>query len=132
MTRPRGYVLDAPALLALINEEPGADAVESALDLEATCISVVQIAEAVAVLVRKGFPDDEIRQIRDSLMLSEVPLSGNIALAAGLLHRVTHSLGLSLGDRIRLALAAHLQLPAMTSDRAWADPQVGIAVQLIR
>ena len=132
MTEPHGFVLDASALLALINNEPGADMVESALNLGATCISVVQVAEVVAVLVRKGFPDEEVRQILDGLMVREVALSGEIALASGLLHRATRPLCLSLGDRICLALADHLQLPAMTSDRAWADPQVGIAIQLIR
>jgi ribonuclease VapC len=53
------------------------------------------------------------------------------ALCADLLPR-TRSLGLSLGDRACLALAAAEGCPAMTADTAWKDLDVGVEVVLIR
>jgi PIN domain nuclease of toxin-antitoxin system len=40
--------------------------------------------------------------------------------------------GLSLGDRVCLALARHLGLPAITSDRAWVGLLGDVTVQAIR
>jgi PIN domain nuclease of toxin-antitoxin system len=41
-------------------------------------------------------------------------------------------LGLSLGDRACLALAAELGVVALTTDREWARADVGVEVALIR
>jgi ribonuclease VapC len=54
-----------------------------------------------------------------------------IAFAAAALMPLAQPLGLSLGDRICLATAGILGLPAVTSDRAWAG-LAGIAVEVIR
>jgi len=42
-----------------------------------------------------------------------------LALASGLLRPATKTLGLSLGDRVCLALAQDLDCPVLTADRAW-------------
>ena len=46
----------------------------------------------------------------------------------------TRAVGLSLGDRACLALAAELGVPALTADRGWAGvaEAAGVAVQVIR
>jgi hypothetical protein len=46
-------VLDASAVIALINEEPGADVVDAALD--DAVISAVNLSEVIAVLIDAGF-----------------------------------------------------------------------------
>jgi ribonuclease VapC len=47
---------------------------------------------------------------------------------------VTKPFGLSLGDRLCLALPRREKQPAVTTDRSWAEagPLVGVTVQLIR
>ena len=50
-------VLDASAVIALINKEPGADVVDAVLD-EAV-ISAVNLSEVIAVLTDAGFEFDE-------------------------------------------------------------------------
>jgi ribonuclease VapC len=42
------------------------------------------------------------------------------------------TLGLSIGDRSCLALAAEHDLPAVTADRAWSALDAGIEVVVIR
>jgi len=54
------------------------------------------------------------------------------ALIAARLRPLTRHLGLSLGDRICLALAIERQCPALTADRNWANLKIGIPIQLIR
>ena len=61
-----------------------------------------------------------------------VPVDAELGLRAGVLHAATRSRGLSLGDRICLALAEGEGVPALTADRAWADLDIGIEVSLIR
>lgn len=69
-----------------------------------------------------------------SLPLTVFDLDMETAIAAGGMMRVTRSFGLSLGDRICLALAAQRKCAAMTADRVWRDAGVvlGIEVRLIR
>ena len=45
---------------------------------------------------------------------------------------ITRAQGLSLGDRACLALALRLGLPALTTDRAWVELDVGVAVRAAR
>ncbi len=48
------------------------------------------------------------------------------------LRPLTARQGLSLADRACLVLAARLGVPALTTDRVWADADVNTEVQLIR
>jgi PIN domain nuclease of toxin-antitoxin system len=48
------------------------------------------------------------------------------------LYRETKSLGLSLGDRACLALAATTHATVWTTDRAWKKLKIGVRVDLIR
>lgn len=50
---------------------------------------------------------------------------------AGLLRPPTRPLGLSLGDRACLALARELDATALSTDRAWAELDLGITVQVL-
>ena len=122
--------LDASAVLAVINSEPGAEMVQDAWT-EAS-ISAANYSEVIAKLVDAGLDDAEAIAILEALPFTVHALDVAQARRAGLLRRWTREYGLSLGDRACLALAASLGLPAMTADRAWMDLGLGIEVIVIR
>ena len=122
-------VLDASALLALLQDEPGGDRVLESLP--GAFISSVNLSEVVAKLAELGMPEPDIR-LALSLGLEVVPFDEALAFSAGTLRTVTRSEGLSLGDRACLALALSRSLPAHTTDRAWRDIHIDVEVEVIR
>ncbi|MBI4282393.1 MAG: type II toxin-antitoxin system VapC family toxin [Chloroflexi bacterium] len=123
-------VLDASALLALLNGEPGADIVAEALSEAA--VSAINVSEVVAKLAEAGMPEGAIREALEGLLLDIVPFDLAQAYVAGLLRPSTRSVGLSLGDRGCLSLAQMLDLPALTADRTWEHLSTDIKVRVIR
>ncbi len=123
-------VLDASALLALLNAEKGADLVQDWLP-EAV-ISAVNLAEVVTRLAALGMPENEIRDSLALLGLEVVPFDEIQAFLAGLIYPQVQPYGLSLGDRACLALARASGAPALTADRAWRDAGLNIDIRVIR
>ena len=125
-------VLDASALLALLLGEPGADRVREVL--AGSALSTINLAEVVGHFSRNGAAENDIRLVLESLPIDLIGLDEEAAYAAGLLLPVTRAAGLSLGDRVCLALARRLGVPAVTADRAWRGiaAAVGVEVELIR
>ena len=124
------YVLDASALLTLLNRELGADTVRPLV--ESSVISSVNWAEVLQKATTLGM---EIRVVRDqvrSLGLGVLEFTGDDAELAAQLWSTTRQAGLSLGDRACLSLAHRLGLPALTADRAWVALNLDIEVRLIR
>ncbi len=123
-------VLDASAVLALINEEPGGEKVDALLG-HAT-ISAVNWSEVIAVLVDAGFVAERASTRISALGLAVIAFDQPQALAAGALRAVTRSAGLSFGDRACLGLAEARKAPAVTADRRWSTLNLTAKVQLIR
>lgn len=127
-------VLDASALMALLRNEPGADAVRQAIS-QGAAICTVNVSEVVAKLNEAGMPVDDIRQAIQSLGLTVADFNMDLAYQAGVLRaqtRHTRHIGLSLGDRACLALAIHLNLQVVTADRACAALSLGPSITVIR
>lgn len=126
------YVLDASALLCLINGEPGAERVESVLS--SSVISTVNLAEVASKLNEIGADADSTRVLLAPLHLAIVPFDDNAAYAAGALRTPTRGQGLSLGDRACLALAASRGAVALTTDKAWpaVGERLGVIVEMLR
>jgi PIN domain nuclease of toxin-antitoxin system len=124
-------VLDASALLAWLNGEPGTDPVAEALAAGAV-ISSVNLSEVVAKLADVGGVESEIREALTPLGLDVRTFDRDDAFEAGILRPATRKLGLSLGDRACLALGLRLAQPVMTADRSWANLEIGVEVVLIR
>jgi ribonuclease VapC len=122
-------VLDASAVLALIQAEPGGPIVEARLD--GARLSAVNLAE-VAQRLNDQWPDDLVTTVLAKFPCEVIDFNGPLALRAGLLRRVTKARGLSLGDRACLALAERDGLAVLTGDRAWAELDLGVEVVLIR
>lgn len=123
-------VLDASALLCLLNDEPGADRV---IEVLSRCvIGTTNLAEVVSKLRERGLSLDEVREALGGLHLDVRPLSPAQAFIIGDLRPATRSLGLSPGDRACLALAMDLQAALFTTDAALASVEVGIDITDIR
>ena len=123
-------VLDASALLALLNSEPGASLVASALP--SGVMSTVNLSEVVAKLGDAGLPEQAVVAALEPLPFDVVPFSTEQAYDAGLLRPSTKQAGLSMGDRACLSLARSLNLPALTADRNWQQLEVGVEMRVIR
>jgi len=123
-------VIDASALLALLNAEPGADVVAEALP--GGVISAVNLSEVVAKLCDAGMPEKTIHQALQPLGIEIVPFDEEQAYQAGLLRVATQDMGVSLGDRACLSLAKKLGVVALTADRVWAGLSVGVTIKVIR
>lgn len=123
-------VIDASALLALLNAEPGADVVAEAIP--GGVISAVNLSEVIAKLCEAGMPEKAIRQALQPLGLEVVPFDEAQAYQAGLLRTATRGTGISLGDRACLGLAKMLGVGALTADRAWLELSIGVLIKVIR
>ena len=123
-------VLDASALLCLLNDEPGAERV---LDvLTQSVVGTTNLAEVVSKLRERGVPLDEVREALGGLHLDVRPLSPAQAMIIGDLRPATKPLGLSLGDRACLALAVDLQAEMLTTDAKLASAHVGVSITNVR
>ena len=126
-------ILDASAVLAYLLREPGEDQVAAAIGLGAG-LGTGNLAEVMTRLVRDGVSVGTAHGVLDELPVELVDLEADLALRAGALVLATRKLGLSLGDRLCLALAIRENLPALTADPTWAEiaPRIGATVRLIR
>ena len=124
-------VLDASALLAVLNQEPGAENLPPQRLAQAT-ISAVNLAEAHTKLVREGIEPDEAWEDVMGPIQDCTPFTAEQAKIAGSLAARTRSVGLSLGDRACLALGLTLKAPVYTTDRAWKNLKLGVRIYVIR
>jgi len=126
-------VLDASALLAYLRNEPGAEAVLHRI-LGDTTMTTLNFSEVAQRLVMGGAGESELRDLRSRLVFPLVDIDDDLAIRAAVLITDTRAAGLSLADRICLALAGRLGVPAVTADRAWQAIAgvIGIQVELIR
>jgi PIN domain nuclease of toxin-antitoxin system len=123
-------VVDASAILALLNQENGSEEVSRFIGKAA--ISTVNLSEIIAKLADAGIPEEDIRQILSNLNLEVINFNKEQALKAGMLRPITKSIGLSFGDRACLALGIILNQPVLTTDRLWGSINVGVEVRLLR
>ena len=124
-------VLDASAILAVINSEPGGQELTPEL-LARAVSSAVNLAEVQTKLVSRGWTpaqawEDATSPVREVLAFDEQQ-----ARIAGDLVTQTRHLGLSLGDRACLALGIALKLPVYTAEKVWKKAGVGVRVHVIR
>jgi len=121
-------LLDASAVLALLQDEAGSAIVGAALALAA-----ISAVNAVEVLARLGANMAEA-DARTAFAALEIPLlpftAAEIGRAQGLVRR--HRGVLSLADCACIATAERLGIPVLTADRVWATLPLGIEVRLIR
>jgi len=124
------YVLDASAVLALLNQETGKERVEAVL--ADSCIGAVNYCEVLGKLIDAGLPEKEARESVELLNVEVVGFDIDMARLAAVLRPTTKKLGLSLGDRSCLALALARRNTAVTAERTWPKIKIGVKIELIR
>ena len=126
------YVLDSSAVIALLSREPGAEKVAGLLDI--SLISSVNFSEVVGFFARRGLTRSDVENYLPAQALEVVPVDRKTAFEAGMMLQLLSQYGLSLGDRICLALARQRSAPVLTADRMWMKvaADLGVTVELIR
>ncbi|MGH9733003.1 MAG: PIN domain-containing protein [Candidatus Acidiferrales bacterium] len=124
-------VLDASALLAILNQESGADKLTPDL-LGGAVISAVNLAEVHGKLVERGVSSDDAWEAAVSPGSEAVDSTSEHAGLAGELVAQTRPLGLSLGDGACSALGLVLKAPVYTAHKTWSKLKLNIRVHVIR
>jgi ribonuclease VapC len=124
-------VLDASAVLALIQDEPGAEVVAG--ELSGARMSTANLAEVVGTLVDAGIDGREAVDLLTAAGVVFEPVTLEDAVLAGALRGLGGGRTLSLGDRCCLALTTRAA-PAevLTADRVWAELDLPVVVRLVR
>ena len=123
-------VLDASALLAYLQDEPGGEQVRAVLPR--AVLSTVSWTEVIGKAREDGVDTRGLREDLESLGLAFEPFSAVQAEIAGRLEERTRRYGLSLGDRACLALGSDRGEPVCTADRAWTQLHLGVEIETIR
>jgi ribonuclease VapC len=124
-------VLDASALLALIQNELGAAVIRPLL--KRAVMSTINVAEVLTALQRVEVqPKDAIVSVGD--IIHEItPFDIEQAQSTAELQPIVRHKGLSLGDRACIALGQKLQAPIYTADKIWGELQLdNTTIHIIR
>lgn len=126
-------VLDASAVLVLIQEEPGHEKVRAALREEVCFMSAANLAEAAAKLHGALKDIGKTRRLLSLPNLEVLPVTEAHAYQAAELALIGRSLGLSLGDRLCLATAILAHAEVLTADQVWSRlGSKGPKIRLVR
>jgi len=124
-------VLDASALLVLLNGEPGAEKLTPQVLANATS-STVNLAEVQSKLVSRGMEPEDAWEATISPIREATTFTAEQAKLAGSLIAQTGAFGLSLGDRACLALGIVLQAHVYTADKSWRNLKLGVRIHVVR
>lgn len=109
-------VLDASAILAFLQNEDGADAVEAALSGD-SCCGAANWSEVAQKVLGAGRDWEIVRALLVSYGVRVEAVTGDDAEWAA--RRWKRGEGLSLADRLCLALAERADAEVLTADVAW-------------
>jgi len=125
-------ILDASAVLAFLQDETGSEKVDAVLSEGKAIISAVNYAEVVGKLFEAGLPEASVKVVMENLELQIEPFDDKQAWKTGLLRMSTREFGLSLADRVCLALAYIKKLPIITGDKQWDKLKTDIKIIQLR
>ncbi len=127
-------LIDASAILAYLHDEPGAETVDAALLGTECLVTAANHAEIISRCLDRGVAADVVETLLRELGYRVVELSPADGAQAGLLRPLTRRWGLSLGDRLCLAVARRLRIPVLTADRPWLElaAPLGLDIRCIR
>jgi PIN domain nuclease of toxin-antitoxin system len=111
-------VLDASAILAFVQGEDGADVVEASMALGPVC-GAANWSEVAQKVLAAGRDWDLVRALLVSYDVGVEPVLVDDAEWAA--HRWQQGEGLSLADRLCLALAERVDADVLTADVQWGS-----------
>ena len=123
-------VLDASALLAYLQDEPGCEIIDSVL--AESVMSSVNWAEVIQKLIVAEVDLDGMFDELQALGMKIEPFTIENAELAARLWKQTRQVGLSLGDGACLSLGLCLEVPVVTCDRVWATLDLSLDIRVIR
>lgn len=109
-------VLDASAILAYLQDEPGADLVEAQLSNDAQC-GAANWSEIAQKVLAGGRDWGLVKALLNSYGIQIEPVLGIDAGWAA--NRWTKGESLSLGERLCFSLGDHLDCVVLTADKNW-------------
>ena len=115
------YVMDASAMLALMQAEKGWKVVDELIQEQECVASCVNIAEVGTRMIDKGLAPSQLERTLKELDVQPIDFDLEQSTFCAELRLSTKYAGLSLGDRACLALTKLMGGTAVTSDRAWLD-----------
>ena len=124
------FVLDASALLAYLQDEPGSEVIDRVL--AESVMSSVNWAEVIQKSIAAEVNVDGMLDELQALGMKVEPFTVENAELSGRLWKQTRQAGLSLGDRACLSLGLYLKVSVLTSDRIWASLDLPLDIQIIR
>lgn len=124
-------VLDASAIMSIVNAEPGFETLTLAL-LDGAVCSAVNLAEVQAKLVSRGWESQQAWDDATSPVDDVVPFDSQQAKITGDLVTLTRAFGLSLGDRACLALGISLNAAVYTTEKIWKRLRLSVPIHVIR
>lgn len=123
-------LLDASALLAWLRQEPGFERVRN--ELRGGHVASINWSETLQKAAQFGFDVKAIAGRFSSRGIEVVDVTARDGEWAAELWASTQ--GLSLADRLCLAVGWRLGVPVLTADRRWAELEeaTGVPIELIR
>jgi ribonuclease VapC len=121
-------VLDASAVLALLQEEPGADEVERLLD--GALMSCVNLSEVLQKAEQHGVRTEGLEYDLEALGVEFQVFDASSARATA--EAWSPGSGLSLGDRACLALVEQVGGTAVTTDTRWTGAGLRVDLRVLR
>lgn len=128
--RPPKFAVDTSALLAMMQNAPGGSLV--GVKLHYSAISTVNLCEVLEYSLAHNIPIAGMTDDLTILGLRIEPFTHEDAHRVAELGRNPRAAALSLSDRVCLALAQRLGVPALTADDSWKKLDIGIEVQVLR
>jgi ribonuclease VapC len=130
LNQGHSVVLDASALLAFLNAEPGADIVDAAIG--DAIISAVNYSEVLKKTIERGGVMEKVAAIIAALSVAIIPFDDAHAAAAAELYPHAKPHGMSFADRACLSLGVMRRHTVLTAEKKMRLVTLPIKVKLIR